>query len=150
MIAKIIHRLRFGGGAIGTGGPEAASAEATVSRILQMDINSQAEWTFHITDPLGTGIVLSPNQLPRGRIDFVGATDIPAPPPTHMNVKILSCWRFPETPCGIWMLLVVSPLTRTYARSSTYESRRICEGARFMMQPSNFSLCRDLALLSEI
>lgn len=96
VIAKIIHRLRFGAGANHTGG-QAASTEATVSRILQM-VMGKAEWAFHITDPLCSGIALSPDQLPSAGFKFYGKTDIPAPPPTHMNIKILLLWSLRGNP----------------------------------------------------
>ena len=55
-------------------------------------MSSKAEWAFHITDPLSSGIALSPDQLPSAVFNFVGKTDIPAPPPTHVDVEILSFW----------------------------------------------------------
>ena len=92
VIIKIIHWLRFGASADRTGGQAAITTEATVSRITEAAITSKAEWAFHITDPLGSGIALSPDQLPSAVFDFIGKTDIPAPPPTHVDVEILSFW----------------------------------------------------------
>jgi len=91
MNAKLNHWLGFGAGADRTRG-QAASTEATVSRITEAAMSSKAEWAFHITDPLGSGIALSPDQLPSAVFNFIGKTDIPAPPPTHVDVEILSFW----------------------------------------------------------
>ena len=77
---------------------QAASTKATVSRIIQVAMNSKAEWDFHITDPLGNGITLSPDQLPSAGFDFVGETNIPAPPSTHMDIEILSFWSVRGNP----------------------------------------------------
>jgi hypothetical protein len=100
VIAKIIHRLRCGADADRTefvyerrvSREQAASTEATVSRILEMEMRGQAEWAFHVTDPLGSGIALSPDQLPSLGFEFIGKTDIPAPPPTNVDIEVLSFW----------------------------------------------------------
>jgi len=99
VIARIIHRLRFGAGANRTGGQAATgSTDATVSKITQMAMHSKAEWAFYITDPLGSGMALSPDQLPRASFNSVGKIDISAPPPTHMDVEILSFWGIRDDP----------------------------------------------------
>lgn len=96
MIGPIIPQLTVRTGAIRTGG-QVTSIEKTVSRIKQIDISGIAEWTFYITDTFG-GIALSPDKLPHACFKFIGETDIPAPPPTHMDIKISTFWTLSGNP----------------------------------------------------
>lgn len=93
-IAAILPQL-FGAGATRTV-EQGTSIEKTanISRNTQLDMEGDASWGFYITDPFEqtSGITLPPEKLPRALFEFVGTTDIPAPPSEHLNVEISSYW----------------------------------------------------------
>ena len=77
------------------------------SRITQQELYGVVCWGFNIDDlnEQEDGIDMSNDILPAVHFEFIGDSDIPAPPPERMNVVILSYWSIiPQSePKGTWI-----------------------------------------------
>ncbi len=84
---------------------------ATVARIMQSAMRGVASWDFYFTDlDQVDEITLSPKELPHACFEFIEKTNIPAPPPKHMDIKISTYWSL--LPChggNVWLHLANKP-----------------------------------------
>jgi len=57
---------------------------------MYTNIRGVTQWTYHLVDRCeqGSGLVLSPEQLPFAHITFGGHEATPPPPSAYLNVEI--------------------------------------------------------------
>ena len=96
---------------------------ASATHTREQGTSNEKTRGLYLTDPFDQsgGMTLLAEKLPRVRFEFVGKT-----PPQHLNVEISTYWnllpRRGGNQPGFWRVLLVSPSTPTFARSSRVPS----------------------------